>query len=181
MRAFRSPALLAVAAAILLAAPAAQMQVLAQSKDSGLALSNDKPIQIESDNLEIREQEKKAYFNGNVRVAQGEMTLQAAKMTVFYKSDTKSIASGGTDIDRIEVSGNVKLASATQQATADNGSFNMVTEVLVLNGNPVVLSEGGNVFTGCKLTVQMKSGLANLGSCGSRVKILIDPKSNKSN
>ena len=92
MRAFRSPALLA-AAAIFLASPAAQMQALAQSKDSGLALSNDKPIQIESDNLEIREQEKKAYFNGNVRVAQGEMTLQAAKMTVFYKSGTKSIAS----------------------------------------------------------------------------------------
>jgi lipopolysaccharide export system protein LptA len=55
----------------------------------------------------------------------------------------------------------------------------MVSEVLVLNGNPVVLSEGGNVFTGCKLTVQMKNGLANLGSCGNRVKILIDPQSNK--
>ena len=54
----------------------------------------------------------------------------------------------------------------------------MVSEVLVLNGNPVVLSDGGNVFTGCKLTVQMKSGLANLNSCGTRVKILIDPKSN---
>lgn len=180
MRAFRSPALLAVAA-ILLGSPVAQMQALAQSRDSGLALSNDKPIQIESDNLEIREQEKKAYFDGNVRVAQGAMTLQAGKMTVFYKSGTKSIASGGTDIDRIEVSGNVKLSSATQSATGNDGSFNMVTEVLVLTGNPVVLSEGGNVFTGCKLTVQMKSGLANLGSCGNRVKILIDPKSNKSN
>jgi lipopolysaccharide export system protein LptA len=150
----------------------------AQTRDSGLALSNDKPIQIESDNLEIREQEKQAFFTGNVRVAQGQMTLHAAKMTVYYKSGTKSIAAGGADIDRIEVSGSVKLASATQQATADTGSFNMVTEMLVLNGNPVVLSEGGNVFTGCKLTVQMKSGLANLGSCGKRVKILIDPKSN---
>lgn len=176
MRASIIPAVLAIAAAAL-AAPA----IHAQTRDSGLALSNDKPIQIESDNLEIREQEKKAYFSGNVRVAQGEMTLQAAKMTVYYKSGTKSIAAGGADIDRIEVAGNVRLSSATQQATADSGSFNMVSEVLVLNGNPVVLSEGGNVFTGCKLTVQMKSGLANLGSCGNRVKILIDPKSNKSN
>lgn len=177
MRAFTIPALLAIAAATALPAPLTH----AQTRDSGLALTNDKPIQIESDNLEIREQEKRALFTGNVRVAQGEMTLRAAKMTVYYKSGTKSIAAGGADIDRIEVAGNVKLSSATQQATADTGSFNMVSEVLVLNGNPVVLSEGGNVFTGCKLTVQMKSGLANLGSCGNRVKILIDPKSNKSN
>jgi lipopolysaccharide export system protein LptA len=175
MRALRIPAMLAIVT-VCLAAPHA---VEAQSKtDSSLALSNDKPIQIESDNLEIREQEKRAYFTGNVRVAQGQMTLHAGKMTVYYKSGTKSIAAGGADIERIDVSGNVKLSSATQKATADTGTFNMVSEVLVLNGNPVVLSDGGNVFTGCKLTVQMKSGLANLNSCGTRVKILIDPKSN---
>jgi lipopolysaccharide export system protein LptA len=174
MRAFRIPAVLAVATVCLAASHAAH----AQSKNSGLALSNDKPIQIEADNLEIREQEKRAYFTGNVRVAQGQMTLQAGKMTVFYKTGTKSIAAGGADIDRIDVSGSVKLSSATQKATADTGTINLVSEVLVLNGNPVVLSEGGNVFTGCKLTVQMKSGLANLNSCGTRVKILIDPKSN---
>ena len=174
MRAIRIPALLAVAISTLTISHLA----FAQSTNSGLKLSNDKPIQIESDDLEIREQEKKALFKGNVRVVQGDMTLQAANMTVFYKSGTKSIAAGGSDIDRIEVAGDVKLATATQKATADTGNIDMVSEVLVLNGKPVVLSEGGNVFTGCKLTVQMKSGLANLNSCGTRVKILIDPKSN---
>ena len=175
MRAYRFSAFCAAAAILALGAGAGHAQ---STRNSGLALSNDKPIQIESDNLEIREQEKKALFDGNVKVAQGQMTLQATHMTVYYKSGTKSIAAGGADIDRIEVSGNVRLSSATQKATADKGSFDMISEVLVLNGNPVVLSEGGNVFTGCKLTVQMKSGLANLGSCGNRVKILIDPKSN---
>ncbi|UVC09087.1 hypothetical protein IHQ71_00150 [Rhizobium sp. TH2] len=175
MRAFRYSACLAATALLTLGVATSH----AQTTSTGLALSNDKPIQIESDNLEIREQEKKALFDGNVKVAQGQMTLQATHMTVYYKTGTKSIAAGGGDIDRIEVSGSVKLASATQKATADTGSFNMISEVLVLNGNPVVLSEGGNVFTGCKLTVQMKSGLANLGSCGKRVKILIDPQSKK--
>ena len=106
-------AVLAVATVCLTASHAAH----AQSKNSGLALSNDKPIQIEADNLEIREQEKRAYFTGNVRVAQGQMTLQAGKMTVFYKSGTKSIAAGGADIDRIDVSGSVKLSSATQKVS----------------------------------------------------------------
>ena len=36
-------------------------------------------------------------------------------------------------------------------------------------------------FTGCKLTVEMKTGLAKLDNCGGRVKISIDPKSNKTN
>ena len=53
------------------------------SRMKGLELSNDKPIQIESDNLEIREQEKKALFDGNVKVAQGQMTLQSNHMTVY--------------------------------------------------------------------------------------------------
>ena len=39
---------------------------------SGLAISNDKPIQIESDQLEINDQEKIAIFTGNVKVVQGD-------------------------------------------------------------------------------------------------------------
>ena len=47
----------------------------------------------------------------------------------------------------------------------------------MLTGKNVVLSEGNNVATGCKLTVQMESGKAKLESCGGRVSIVIDPKS----
>ena len=36
----------------------------------------------------------------------------------------------------------------------------MKTEMLVLSGKEVVLSEGTNVLNGCKLTVDMKTGLA---------------------
>ena len=38
---------------------------------SGLKLSGDKPIQIESDKLEVREAENIAIFTGNVSVVQG--------------------------------------------------------------------------------------------------------------
>jgi len=47
----------------------------------------------------------------------------------------------------------------------------------VLTGKQVVLSDGPNVFKGCKLTVQMASGQAKLDSCGGRVEIMLDPKS----
>ncbi|MCY1234815.1 Lipopolysaccharide export system protein LptA [compost metagenome] len=147
----------------------------------GLELSNDKPIQIESDKLEIKDPESKAIFTGNVKVVQGTTTLQAGNMVVYYKSGGGSVSSGDADIDRIEVSQKVFLSSGTQQATADTGSFDMTKQVFVLKGEKVVLSEGKNVFVGCQLNVQMETGEAQLEACGGRVQIQLDPKSRKQN
>jgi lipopolysaccharide export system protein LptA len=52
----------------------------------------------------------------------------------------------------------------------------MNSEILVLSGKQVVLTEGENIATGCKLTVQMKTGLAKLDGCG-RVSMVVSPKS----
>ena len=172
-----------LAALMILLLPA---QLPAQSADrtsqvGGLSLSNDKPIQIESDNLEIREQEKRAVFTGNVRVAQGATTLRAGDMVVYYSAKGGTVSSGKAAIEKIVVSGKVVLSSGKQNASADRGVFDMKTDVLVLEGKSVVLSEGANVFAGCKLTVQMKSGLAKLESCGGRVRIQLDPKTQNGN
>lgn len=171
----------ALAATVLVATAAGAFAQDRSSKINGLALSNEKPIQIESDNLEIREQEKRALFDGNVKVVQGTMTLKAAHMVVFYKGDSGSVTAGKGDIDKIEVNGSVSLLSGTQSARGDEGAFDMRSEVLTLKGKQVVLSDGSNIFTGCKLTVQMKSGQAKLDSCGARVRISIDPQSRKTN
>lgn len=179
MRLLRLSACLAAAGCLAVALPAASAWAQASSI-KGLSLSNNKPIQIESDKLEIREQEKRALFDGNVSVVQGAMTLKSAHMVVFYKDGGGSISSGGTDIDRIEVSGKVSLVSGTQSASGEKGFFDMQSELLVLEGKQVVLADGPNVFTGCKLTVQMKNGQAKLDSCGGRVKIQLDPESRKS-
>lgn len=151
------------------------------SRMKGLELSNDKPIQIQSDKLEIREQENKAEFTGNVKVVQGTTTLQAGRMVVHYRAEGGSVSGGNADIEKIDVADRVFLQSGTQQATADTGTFNLLNETLVLKGEKVVLSEGKNVFVGCKLTVKMQTGEAQLDACGGRVMIQLDPKSRKTN
>jgi lipopolysaccharide export system protein LptA len=187
------------ALALLLLAGAAMAQATT-SQMSGLQLNRDQPIQIESDKLEIHDQEHTADFTGNVKVVQGTTTLQAGHMTVFYKAkdaaaDAKapatkaadkaapasSVSSGNTDIDHILVSNKVFLTSGTQTATADNGSFDMANQLFILKGDKVVLTDGGNVFTGCQLTVHMATGQAQLDSCGGRVQIQLDPQSQKKN
>ncbi len=138
----------------------------AQSRLSGLNLSGKDPIQIESDKLEVRESENMAIFSGNVTVVQGPTLLKSGKMTVYYAKDGGgSATTGSANIDKLEVEDKVYVKSNTQVATGDRGTFDMKTEILVLSGKEVVMSDGPNVLVGCKLTVLMKTGEANVDGC----------------
>lgn len=174
----RAAGLFLLAAGVLLAAGHAGAQQTS-SKMKGMELSNDQPIQIQSDKLEIRDQEHMAEFTGNVKVVQGTTTLQAGRMVVRYASGGGSVASGNADIETIDVFDKVYLKSENQEATGDTGTFNMLDETMVLKGKKVVLSEGENVFVGCQLHVTMRTGEAKLDACGGRVMIQLDPKSRK--
>ena len=175
----------ALLAAALLMLPMGVAEAQGQSnRMTGLKLDRDQPIQIESDKLEVRENDGVAVFTGNVAVVQGATLLRSGKMTVYYSSRGGAAAGGSGDIDRLEVEGKVYVKSDRQVATGDRGSFDMKSETLVLSGNEVVLTEGENVIVGCKLTVQMATGLARLDGCGGgasggggRVKMLLKPGS----
>lgn len=125
---------------------------------SGMKLSNDQPIQIESDKLEIHDQEHTALFTGKVKVVQGTTTMQSGKMTVYYKDkaakpaadgaqpaaqpeQSASLASGSADIDKILVTDKVLLTSGTQTATADDGNFDMASQTFILTAD-----EGTKLF-----------------------------------
>ncbi|TPN55124.1 MULTISPECIES: LptA/OstA family protein [unclassified Mesorhizobium] len=176
----------ATSALLLLGLAPSLAQSGAASQMSGLKLSGDQPIQIESDKLEVHQADSTAIFTGNVTVVQGATMMKAGKMTVYYVKDPNAGAkgteaagaaamTGSANIDHLEVSSKVYIKSNDQVATGDNGTFDMKTQVLVLSGKEVVLSQGDNVLKGCKLTVQMKSGLAQVDACGGRVIMSITP------
>ena len=58
----------------------------------------------------------------------------------------------------------------------------MKTEILVLSGSQVVLSQGTNVLVGCKLTANMRTGRAQVEGCktagspSGRVMMSITPR-----
>lgn len=154
----------------------------AQGEAARLSLSSDQPIQIESDRFEVDENRNLGIFTGNVSVVQGKTLLKTARMTVHYADQGGSAATGSAQIERLEADGGVYLKSEGQVATGDRGSFDMDTEILVLSGKEVVLTEGENVIVGCKLTVRMKTGQATLESCqgaesSGRVRMLLTPES----
>jgi lipopolysaccharide export system protein LptA len=153
-----------------------------QARMTGMQLSGDQPIQIESDRLEVRDEDNIAIFTGNVAVTQGNTLMRSGKMTVHYGSNSAAAMAGASDIERIEVEDGVHLRSDDQVATGDRATFDMLTEILVMTGEEVVLSEGDNVIIGCQLTVEMATGRAQLQGCtdGSgtgRVRMLLQPGS----
>ena len=163
--------------ALAVAAVPAAAQTTTQGRLSGLKMSGNEPIQIESDRLEVREKENIAIFSGNVSVVQGPTLLKAGKLTVYYAKDAGgSAATGSAAIDKLQVDGGVYVKSDNQVATGDSGTFDMKSEVLVLSGKEVVLSEGTNILKGCKLTFEMKTGRANVEACGGRVIGLFQPQ-----
>jgi len=173
----------ATAAAML--ALTAHSMARSSSRSTGLKLSGDQPIQIESDKLEVQQEQNLAIFTGNVNVVQGTTLMKAGKMTVYYVKGAGSAATGSANIDHLEVDDKVYIKTETQVATGDRGTFDMKSQVFTLSGKKVVLSEGSNVLVGCKLTVQMNTGLAQVDGCGGsggsggRVMMSITPDSQK--
>ncbi|WP_336278699.1 LptA/OstA family protein [Bartonella sp. CB175] len=157
----------------------------------GINLSNDKePVELYADSLEIRDKEGIAFFDGNVSVVQGKRLLRTSKLAVYYDKVNKAVHNqvntkralltglGSTSVRKMEASGKVYIKIATQIATGDKGVFDGKSNMMVLTGSNVVLIDGDNVATGCKLTANMKTGKAVLEGCDtsekkSRVSIIL--------
>ncbi len=125
---------------------------------SGLKTDPDAPIEIEADQLDLFDKKKIAVFKGGVRAKQGETVVRAARLTVHYSGGGIGTAQS---ITRLEADGGVRISQKDQNAKGDRAYVDMVREVITLSGN-VVLTQGRNVLRGSKLTVNMKSGAAQM-------------------
>ena len=56
----------------------------------GFSQNRDQPIKIEAASLEMRDKKKEATFAGNVKVTQGDTTMQSKSLVVFYDSKDKA-------------------------------------------------------------------------------------------
>jgi len=153
----------------------------AQQTSFGINLSGGRePVKIEADGMEMQDKEGLAVFTGNVSVIQSDRILRSGKMTVHYAKPKNNTAApvrktsdrglGSTGIDRMEVSGKVYIKAGSQVATGDQGMFDGKSNIMVLTGAKVMLTDGDNIATGCKLTAHMDTGKAFLESCPSTQK-----------
>ena len=135
-RALRCAAL-ALLGSLALGAPAAAQGL------KGLQ-SGDQPIEINAEEgIEWRRNEQLYIARGNAQAIRGDLTLYADVMTAHYSK----AAAGGTDIDRIDVEGNVRIVSPTATIYGDRGAYDVVNGVLVLVGDNLRLVAGDDIIT----------------------------------
>jgi lipopolysaccharide export system protein LptA len=95
-------------------------------------------------------------YSGNVIITQGEIRLRADKVRI-------NIISGKPD--KIYANGNVVVNSASGTATGDAGVYDVAPRLVTLTGH-VVLTKEKNVMRGASLTVNLVTGVAQLGGGG---------------
>ncbi|GLK82940.1 LptA/OstA family protein [Ancylobacter defluvii] len=191
----------AFAVALLVRPAVAQVQNVPNALQ-GFAANRDQPIKIDANSLEVRDQEKKAIFSGNVVVQQGDTNMRARELVVFYDGKSAGDAKAAADakgaadatgaasadpaaapaagspissssIRRLEINGGVIVTTKEQQATGDQGVFETKSNSITLTGNPVVLTSGQNVIRGRRLVVDLTTGTSRIE--GGRVESLIVP------
>lgn len=138
----------------LIAAPA-----LAQGFSALKGHDNNAPIDISSDHIEVQDRADRAIWSGNVHAVQGDMTMDAARMTVAYTH----AAGPGQDpqIQRIDASGGVTVVSPSERAKGNFGIYDLNRRLITLIGN-VTLTRGANVVKGARLVIDMNSGRATV-------------------
>jgi lipopolysaccharide export system protein LptA len=135
----------------------------------GFAQNRDEPVKVKANRLDIQDKSKIATFYGDVKVTQGDTTLECQTLVIYYEANK---ASGGEaaaqsdqpddqQIKRIEATEGVVVTQKDQTATSDAGIFDLRANTAVLNGN-VVLMQGQNVMQGERLTVDLNTGLSKI-------------------
>lgn len=160
----------------------------------GFTRNRKDPVNIEANYLEVRDKDKVAVFKGNVVVVQGDTTMRCRELEVHYegsalgsdprqkvpatKSQQKS--ESAQRIKRLIAIGGVIVTAKDQKAVGDKGTFEMATNIVILDGN-VVVTQGQNIMNGDKLTVNLTDGTSKLDGVKqqgtSRVKGVFVPSS----
>jgi lipopolysaccharide export system protein LptA len=126
----------------------------------GFKHDREAPIEITSQNLEVRQAEQVALFKGDVVAGQGTLRLTAAEMDVHYTENSEGDDATGA-IRRIEARGNVFLSNGAETAQGDWGEYKVEDGMVRMRGN-VILTQGGNARKGQELEIDLNTGVASM-------------------
>lgn len=134
----------------------------------GIKADTTAPVEIVSDTFAVDQTDGTATFTGNVIVVQGDMRLQAETVVVDYVDNDNS------RIDRLHATGGVTLVSASDAAESAEAIYEVAAGRVTMTGN-VLLTQGANVMSGQRLTVDLNNGT---GQMEGRVRTILQPGGN---
>jgi lipopolysaccharide export system protein LptA len=170
--------------------------------------NSQKPIDIESDRLEVDDKKHIATFIGNVSATQGDYNLRSPRLEVTYDKTADAAgqnqgktqepkaakpsqpASAGVAADPVS-SGQIKFIHATggkvvvtskkdeQEVTGDDAVYDVKAQKIVMTGKEVILSQKKNVVKGKQLDIDLATGRAVVIPDKGRVQAVFSQESAK--
>lgn len=127
------------------------------------------PIEVTADRFDADKTSRTVLYTGHAVVRQSNMYLHTDTLRV--------VVPDGKTPDKIYARGHVVVTSTSGTATGDAGVYDVGPRVITLTGH-VVLTRGDNVMRGEQLTVNLVSGVADLGGApkGGRIQGMFTPK-----
>jgi len=170
---------------------------------SGVSGANSKkPIDIESDRLEVDDQKHVAIFTGNVSATQGDYNLRAPRLEVTYDKTPDASSQGAPQASKAAKpvkpanasadassdplsSGQIKFVHATggkvvvtskvdeQEATGDDVVYDVKGQKITMTGKEVILTQKKNVVKGKQLDIDLATGRATVVPEHGRVRAIL--------
>lgn len=159
-----SLAVLSVLAGLALAQPPAAAQTV-DTKDA--EAKTPRNVDIEADQMEILDQQKKAIFKGNVKAVRGKVTLTSDTLEVIYTEQPDAQGEKKTEVTFLDAAGNVVIVSGTQTVTGKTAHMDVKANKLTVKGGVKVV-QGKTVMNGQQLFVDLNTNRSEM--TGGRVK-----------
>jgi lipopolysaccharide export system protein LptA len=150
-------------------------------------LPDNQTIEITSDRLEAYDEKKQVLFSGNVGAVQGDITIKAASIRLYYKKEGRSGDKDGLqnvgkagDLEKIEARGQVKVSQGDRLVTGDQAIYYQEARRRIVMTGDAVMRQGNNVVRGDRIEVFLDEnrGIVEAGE-NKRVKATIYPRENK--
>jgi lipopolysaccharide export system protein LptA len=140
-----------------------------------LASDRDQPIEIEADELEVREQEGISIYQGNVKLVQGSLEINADRVVIHFNE--------ANELTLMEMTGTpatLRQLNDNQQeiwGEAKRIDYTQSKSLLELRDS-ARLSQAGDIIESDMIRINTESSSLQAGSIESdqRVKMLIQPK-----
>jgi lipopolysaccharide export system protein LptA len=173
---------------------AASLSTAAEDDYLALGQGSDQPISITSKKFVARNVPggKEASFDGEVKVKQGELTLECDKLTIVYDEEKGKAGSESSvkkipkelqtvsGIRSITAAGNVKIVQNERMATAGKAQFDNLERTITLTEGPPQLWQGPDRMVAHTIIIYLDENRSELRSGdGTVIKAIINPGKQK--
>ncbi|MFZ0242045.1 MAG: LptA/OstA family protein [Desulfobacterales bacterium] len=118
-------------------------------------------VEITADKLVNHGDQNYAEFSGNVEAVQGNFSLRSDTLKIFYQNSPAAgtkVLSEADSIEKIEATGQVKIASDNRRAETQRAVYRLKEDVIELIGANSLITDGKNTLTGSKITWHRRTG-----------------------